>query len=75
MTTKSSAKHSIIRGCLYRSKLALKSASRITSLDKLTYYDDKENTDDDSDDSHHLLTSNDTRKWESYSIQLDLPQN
>ena len=47
MTIKSSAKHSIIRGCLSRYKLALKAASRITSIDKLTCYDDKQNSDDD----------------------------
>ena len=53
MTIKSSAKHSIIRGCLSRYKLALEAASRITSLDKLTCYDDKQNSDDDSVHSHY----------------------
>ena len=53
MTTKSSAKHSIIRGCLSRYKLALKATSRITSLDKFICYDDKQSTNNDSDDSHY----------------------
>ena len=53
MTTKSSANYSTIRGCLSRYKLVLKAASRITSLDKLTCYDDKQNSKDDYVHSHN----------------------
>ena len=51
MTIKSTAKHSIIWGCLSRYELASKAASKITSLDKQTIYDDNFYHDDDSDDS------------------------
>ena len=64
MTIKSTAKHSIIRGYLCRYELASKAASKITSLDKQTIYDDNFYHDDDSDDSQydfiiseHLTTS------------------
>ena len=53
MPFNSSAKHSIIYGCLSRYKLALTAASRITSIDKLTCYDDKQNSDDDSVHNHY----------------------
>ena len=63
MSFNSSAKHSIICGCLSRYKLALEAASHITSLDKLICYGDKQNSDDDSVHSHyefiifeHLMT-------------------
>ena len=57
MTTKNTAKHSIIRGCLSRYKLALKAASRITTLDKVTCYHENKNndTDDDFADSHYAF--------------------
>ena len=54
MMIKSTAKHSIIRGCLSRYELVINSASKITtSLDKQTFYNDKSDKDDDSDDSHY----------------------
>ena len=39
MTIESTAKHSIIRGCLSRYELALKAASKITRLEIQTIYD------------------------------------
>ena len=53
MTIKVSAKDLIIRGCLSRYKLALKAASRITSLDKLTCYEYKHNINNDSIHNHY----------------------
>ena len=53
MTIKSTAKHSIIRGCLSRYELALKAASKITSLDKHTFFNDNSDKDDGSDDSRY----------------------
>ena len=55
MTTKTTARNSIIRGCLSRYKLALKAASRITTLDRETYFDDYNDTDDDSADSNYAF--------------------
>ena len=55
MTTKTTARNSIIRGCLSRYKLALKAASRITTLDRETYFQDYNDTDDDSADSNYAF--------------------
>ena len=53
MTIKSTAKQSIIRGCLSLYELALKAASKITWIDKHNFYNDNSDKDDDLDKSRY----------------------
>ena len=53
MSIKSTAKHSVIRGCLSQYKLVLKSVSKINRLNKQAIYNKKSDQDDDSDDNHY----------------------
>lgn len=68
MTIKSTAKYLIIRRYLSRYELALKAASKSSSLDKQTIYDNTYNHDDYLDEIHYnfIVSENITPSGNGY---------